>query len=115
MYIMHTVVETHEFRTQAKKLLTDDEIALLVTLIARDPKAGDLIASTGGFRKLRLARPGAGKSGGYRVVYFYYDEGFPVLLTTIYAKNDRENLTQSQRNALAAIAASIKQAIRSGT
>lgn len=112
MYTMHTVAETPEFRAQARKLLTEEEIQQLITLLARNPKAGDLIPGTGGFRKLRVARKNEGKSGGYRVVYFFYDERLPVLLASVYAKNTKENLTDSQRNQLAAIAASIKQFMR---
>jgi hypothetical protein len=109
---MHGVVETHEFQTQAKKLMTEEEISLLVSLLASDPESGDVIAGTGGFRKLRFARPGGGKRGGYRVVYFYYDERIPLLLVSVYAKNEKENLTKAERNQLAAVAAHIKQAIR---
>lgn len=109
---MHGVVETHEFRTQAKKLLGEDEIAVLISIVASDPAAGDVIAGTGGFRKLRLARPGGGKSGGYRVVYFFYDARLPVMLVSVYAKSGKENLTKEQRNQLAMVAAQIKQAWR---
>lgn len=110
--MMHGVVETHEFRTQAKKLLGEDEIAVLISIVASDPVAGDVIAGTGGFRKLRLARPGGGKSGGYRVVYFFYDARLPVMLVSVYAKSGKENLTKEQRNQLAMVAAQIKQAWR---
>lgn len=81
--MMHGVVETQEFRTQAKRLLTENELALLVSIVAGDPIAGDVVAGTGGFRKLRFARQGGGKSGGYRVVYFYYDARLPVMLVSI--------------------------------
>jgi mRNA-degrading endonuclease RelE of RelBE toxin-antitoxin system len=110
---MHGVAESHEFRTQARKLLTEEEIVVLISLLASDPKAGDLIAGTGGFRKLRFARQGGGKRGGYRVVYFYYDERLPVLLASVYAKNEKEGLTKAQRNQLAAVATHIKQTVRS--
>jgi len=109
---MHTVAETPEFRAQAGRLLTDEETGRLISLLAHYPEAGDLIAGTGGFRKLRFARQGGGKRGGYRVVYFYCDERLPVLLAAVYAKSDRDNLTKADRNALAEVAASIKQAIR---
>ncbi len=70
------------------------------------------MTGTGGFRKLRFARPGAGKRGGYRVVYFYHDARLPVLLVSIYAKNAKENLTASQRNQLAEISRQIKQTLK---
>ena len=93
---MHGVVETHEFRTRAKGLLSADEVAVLISIVASD-RGGDLIAGTGGFRKLRFARHGSGKRGGYRVVYFYYDADLPVMLVSVYAKNEMDNLTKEQR------------------
>lgn len=110
--MMHGVVETHEFRTQARKLLDENEIAVLISIVASDPAAGDVMTGTGGFRKLRFARQGSGKRGGYRVVYFFYDARLPVMLVSVYAKNETENLTKEQRNQLAMVAAQIKQALR---
>lgn len=56
---------------------------------------------TGGVRKLRWARAGRGKSGGVRVIYFYYNEGIPLYLLTIYGKNEKDNLSAAERNGLA--------------
>ena len=47
---------------------------------------------TGGFRKLRVARKGMGKSGGARVIYIWRNEQFPVFLITVFPKNEKENL-----------------------
>jgi hypothetical protein len=54
---------------EADGLLGDAGRSDLVTQLALDPEAGDMIPGTGGFRKLRAARPGMGKRGGVRVVY----------------------------------------------
>jgi hypothetical protein len=69
-------------------------------LVAENPERGDLIEGTGGFRKFRVARPGQGKSGGFRVVTYYYSAGVPVFLITVFAKNQRVNLTRAERNDL---------------
>lgn len=71
MVTMHTVIETHEFITQAKKLLSGEERTSVISELGKNPLAGDVIKGTGGFRKLRIARQGSGKSGGYRVIYFF--------------------------------------------
>jgi hypothetical protein len=55
---------------------------------------------TGGFRKVRVARKGMGKRGGARVIYIFRNRKFPVFLITAYAKNEKENLTQKERNEL---------------
>ena len=48
-----TVVETPEFLSATRKLMTDDQRALLVDYLAYNPTSGDLIPGTGGVRKLR--------------------------------------------------------------
>jgi hypothetical protein len=55
---------------------------------------------TGGFRKFRFAREGMGKSGGARVIYIYRNDQFPVFLITVFAKNQKANLTKDERNQL---------------
>lgn len=66
-----------------------------------NPGAGDLIEGTGGVRKLRWARDGRGKSGGVRVIYCLHSEAMPLYLLTMFAKNERANLSKAERNALA--------------
>ncbi|MEZ5691175.1 MAG: type II toxin-antitoxin system RelE/ParE family toxin [Rickettsiales bacterium] len=106
---MQTVIETYEFIKQAKGLLTRDEIEELISYLAESPDAGDVIQGTGGFRKLRFKRSGTGKSGGVRVIYFFFNEGMPVSLISVYAKSKSDNITDKQRNALYAIAQEIKK------
>jgi len=55
---------------------------------------------TGGFRKLRVARGGKGKSGGARVIYTQRDNTVPVFLIAVFPENEKENLTKAERNAL---------------
>ena len=43
---------------------------------------------------------GMGKSGGARVVYIWRNERFPVFLITVFPKNEKENLSMAERNAL---------------
>ena len=106
---MHTVVETYEFISQAKKLLTEEEKTAVINELGKNPFIGDIIKGTGGFRKIRVARKGSGKSGGYRVVYFFATEEIPVILISVYAKNKQENLTDKQHNKLYEIAQTIKK------
>lgn len=72
----------------------------ITEIVAKDPTCGDEIAGTGGCRKVRVARRGKGKSGGYRLVTFFSGQSIPVFLITIYAKNRKENLTDAEANAL---------------
>ncbi|HEX3575314.1 MAG TPA: addiction module toxin RelE, partial [Rhodopila sp.] len=52
---------------------------------------------TGGLRKIRWPRPGTGKRGGVRVVYFCHDDSMPLYLLLIYAKAERENWTRDEK------------------
>ena len=95
-----TVAELPEFIRRAKALLTEAERAELIDYLSANPEAGVRLA--GGVRKLRFARPGGGKSGGYRVIHFYRSgAGTPLFLMSIFAKNVQENLTPQQLAELA--------------
>jgi hypothetical protein len=74
-----------------------------VDYLAAHPKAGDLMEGTGGVRKMRWARGGRGKSGGVRIVYYVHSEAMPLYLLTVFAKNERANLSKAERNDLAGL------------
>jgi|SRR5664279_2048883 len=93
-----TVVETPEFLSATRKLMTEEERAALVDYLAYNPVGGDLVPGTGGVRKLRWRLEGRGKRGGARVIYFYLSADIPLLALTAYAKNERANLSQRDRN-----------------
>ncbi|HTB23102.1 MAG TPA: type II toxin-antitoxin system RelE/ParE family toxin [bacterium] len=95
-----TVVETPEFISATRKLMNDEERRLLIDYLALYPRSGDLIPGTGGVRKLRWALEGRGKRGGARVIYFHHDAGLPLFALTAYAKNERADLKQKDRNDL---------------
>jgi len=98
-----TVVELPEFRRRVEDLLAEDEQEKLITYLSVQPKSGVLIQGTGGVRKLRWARSGSGKSGGVRIIYFFYNEFIPLFLLTVFAKNEKENLSKAERNELAVL------------
>ena len=56
-----------------REYLDDDEYRGLQGFLAGKPAAGDVMAGTGGFRKLRWGDPrrGKGKRGGLRVIYYH--------------------------------------------
>jgi hypothetical protein len=72
---------------------------LQIALMLR-PEQGPVIRGGGGLRKLRWARPGGGKSGGLRVIYFWApaEEAFYMLYAC--AKNEQGDLTRAQTRAL---------------
>lgn len=111
---MHTIVETPVFIRSAKRAgVTGAELDAIRTLLAKSPDAGDEIPGTGGARKVRFAARGKGKSGGYRIITFFSGEDIPVFLLDIYAKGERIDLTQSERNTLKQILAQLVKTYRS--
>lgn len=49
--------------------MSDEDRSALVDYIAANPEAG--VSLGGGLRKVRIARQGGGKSGGYRTIYVF--------------------------------------------
>jgi hypothetical protein len=98
---VQTVVETPGYLKAAEAIFSKPELERIVFIVAADPECGEVIQGTGGFRKLRVARSGMGKRGGARLIYIVRGEAFPVFLITVYAKNEKENLTKKERNDLA--------------
>ena len=89
---MLTVIETPLFSKLVSDYWTEDERADFASYIAVNPDGGDVVSGTGGVRKVRWRRPGAGKRGGVRVIYFDRRANGEVWLLLIYAKSDNENI-----------------------
>jgi hypothetical protein len=96
-----TVVETQAFIAAAKDCLAEEERFDAITMIANNPECGDLIPGGGGIRKVRFAIGGRGKRGGVRIVYYFHDERVPIFMLTVFAKNERTDLSRAELNLLA--------------
>ena len=82
-----SVVETPEFLSATRKLMSDEERVLLVDYLAYNPTSGDIVPGTGGMRKLRWGLEGRGKRGGARVIYFHHNAEMPLFALAAFAKN----------------------------
>ena len=91
MYPMNTIAETDIFQRYAATIWTDQERLAFVSWIAANPLSGDVIPGSGGCRKVRWSRPGIGKRGGARVIYFNGADG-RVWLLIAYTKAKFDNL-----------------------
>ena len=99
--VLQTVIETESYLRDAKGAgMTEAERNAAVELVAGNPESGDVLQGTGGVRKARLAGRGKGKSGGYRIVWYFGGVDIPVFLLTVFGKGEKANLTQGERNAL---------------
>jgi mRNA-degrading endonuclease RelE of RelBE toxin-antitoxin system len=113
---VQTVVETESYLRDARATgLADDERKRITDFIAANPDAGHEIPGTGGARKVRFAGKGKGKSGGYRVITFYSGEDIPVFLLNVFAKNEKTDLPQKERNQLKAVLGELADAYRRRT
>ena len=97
---MNTVAELPSYRTFAEKHLSENERQNIINFLAKNPKSGDIIQGTGGVRKLRCGKGDRGKSGGVRVIYYFHSDHLPLYLITLFAKNERDNLTAQECNDL---------------
>lgn len=97
---MLTIAEVPEYIRRAEKLLTEAERREILDYLAANPKAGDIMEGTGGVRKLRWGRQSRGKSGGVRIIYYFHSDLMPLYLLTMFAKNERANLSRAERNEL---------------
>ena len=93
---VQTVIETNAFIGAAAAAgMTEDERSQVVTLVAVEPTRGVIPGGWGGARKFRFAKPGKGKSGGYRIVTAYCGPATPVFLITLFGKGEKANLTKA--------------------
>ncbi len=111
---MHTVVETPPYLADAERLFTAEEQATIIDTVSTEPRCGVVIPGTGGVRKLRVAASGRGKRGGARVIYLFGGDNVPVFLLAVFAKNEKSDLSQAERNSLARMTAELMRSYRSG-
>lgn len=101
-------IRFNAFLKPALKLLGEKGIEQLQKELSDNPEAGALIRGGGGLRKYRVALPGRGKSGGARLIYYYYVTGQQCYLFYLYPKNERENISADDVKTCAKIIAEIK-------
>ena len=95
---MRTVVETPTFQKQADAVWSAAERTAFIDWIAVNPDAGDVIPGADGARKVRWSRPGMGKRGGARVIYFHLVGDEVVLLVMVYTKTERATVKPQSIN-----------------
>jgi hypothetical protein len=98
-----SVIETDAYVSKAAKIMSAAEMESVVLMISEGPTVGDVIPGTGGLRKMRIPLQGRGKRGGGRVIYWYYNAGYPAVLMWAFAKNEASDLTSAQKKSLVAM------------
>jgi RelE toxin of RelE / RelB toxin-antitoxin system len=99
-FMLVSVIETDAYLSKAEKIMSAVEMEAVVLMISEGPTVGDVIPGTGGLRKLRIPLQGRGKRGGGRVIYWYYNAGYPAILLWAFAKNEASDLSPAQKKLL---------------
>ena len=79
-------------RFAKKEGITDAELRETVNQLEKEQADTDL---GGGVYKVRMARPGEGKSGGYRVIVFF-KSGERTFFVYGFTKSDRGNISRGE-------------------
>ena len=94
------VVATTNYERRVKKLLSADERATVELELVLRWDGWPVIPGSGGARKARFAMGGKGKSGGGRVIYFVTTSRGELYLLDIYAKRNKEDLSDAEKRDL---------------
>jgi hypothetical protein len=96
-------VETPVFTKVITGQLDDEAYRSLQVALMLRPEQGAVMKGAGGLRKVRWARPGAGKRGGLRVIYYWAPRESAFYMLYAYSKNEQGDLTAAQARVLGAL------------
>ena len=95
------IVSLENFSKDVKKLFKkykniSKDLKKLQDTLLKDPKSGIELGEN--LYKIRLSNSSipTGKSGGFRVVYYYIDQQENIYLLTIYSKRELENISDER-------------------
>jgi len=95
------VISLNSFGRDVKKLYKKyrqlpKDLKVLHKLLQEDPKSGIELGNS--CYKIRLANTSVptGKSGGFRVIYYYLDQKNNLYLMAIYSKTELENISEEK-------------------
>jgi hypothetical protein len=97
--------------------LDDDDLRLLQILIMASPDKYPVIRGTRGLRKLRFARQDSNlsKRESFRVCYSFFPAYGIVVLVTVFAKSETDDLNTTDKKAITAILHMIETRLDEGT
>jgi mRNA-degrading endonuclease RelE of RelBE toxin-antitoxin system len=104
------VIATPTYEKRIARLLPPEGRTEMENAVAADPERHPVVPGTKGVRKARWSRPGMGKSGGVRLIYYFWMGPNAVVLITVYAKNEKENLTDADKKEIRKIVENLSRA-----
>jgi hypothetical protein len=109
-----TFIEQPVFTRLLFELLDDDAYRRFQNELAANPEKGPIVKGAGGLRKVRMALPGCGKSGGARVLYLWFPRHETVIFYYVYTKGKMENIPAAQMKAIKYEVQRIKESFGEG-
>ncbi len=94
------IVRTRIYERKSAKLLSEEEKHVAENEIILAPEKWPVIIGTGGVRKARAARGGSGKSGGVRIMYYFWAAKENIYLMDVFAKNEKANISGKDKKFL---------------
>lgn len=93
-------VRTRSYEKGLKRLrklgASGADLDAIETTLTANPRSGDVIAGSGGLRKVRFSFGQGGKRGGGRTIYYFLAEDDTIYLLTAWPKVDKDDLTASE-------------------
>ncbi|SDL08007.1 hypothetical protein SAMN04490190_3224 [Pseudomonas libanensis] len=87
-----TIIESPLFSRLWPDYWTEEEKGIFMAFLASHPDSGNVIARSGGCRKIRWSMEGRGKSGSVRIIYTTQLECGAVVALLIYGKGATESI-----------------------
>lgn len=113
LLIPQVIVETPTYLHAVEEFWDVNTQTEFKNFIAVNFMLGDIIPNTGGLRKIRWRGKNSGKRGGVRVIYYFYNENFPIYLLFAYPKNVQTDLTEHEKKLLRQLVSQLKNSFRS--
>lgn len=109
-----TFIELSSFEKNRAQYLNDEQYRNFQQMLLENPEKGDLIPETGGLRKVRFKdeRRGKGTRDGIRVIYYWTSGNGKFILFTLYDKDQADDMTKQERNALSNALNVIKKGLK---
>lgn len=102
--MLYTFIQSKQFSKTWDDLgLLDEDLRLLEVDIMKAPKKAPIIPKTGKLRKMRWEYNGKGKRGGARICYIHFEAQQTIYLMLLYAKNEKEDLTEDEKKQIKAM------------
>ena len=93
------LVELNSFARDADRIMQREELEKLREELSVLRQLGSVIPGSGGLRKFRHGAKGKGKRGGARIIYYYGGDHMPIFLISIYAKNEKDDMSVAEKKA----------------